>query len=131
MPDFTKLAEQYIATWNETDPSARRALIDEVWAADGRYTDPLADVAGRDQIDAVIAAAQAQFEGMTFRLAGPVDAHHDQARFTWELGTFPPGSAGGTALVVGFDVAKLDADGRLALVLGFLDRVPNAPGLDR
>ncbi|HXT90062.1 MAG TPA: nuclear transport factor 2 family protein [Trebonia sp.] len=125
MSDFTKLAEQYIATWNETDPSARRAMIDEVWAADGRYTDPLADVAGRDQIDAVIAAAQAQFAGMTFRLAGPVDAHHDQARFTWELGP------DGTALVVGFDVAKVDADGRLELVLGFLDRVPNAPGLDR
>jgi SnoaL-like domain len=120
MSDFTKLAEQYIATWNETDPAARRALIDETWAKDGQYIDPLAEVAGRDQIDAVIAAAQAQFAGMTFRLAGPVDAHHDQARFTWELGP------DGTALVVGFDVAKRDADGRLALVLGFLDKVPSA-----
>ena len=46
MSDFTKLAEQYIATWNETDPSARRALIDEIWAADGRYIDPLAEVTG-------------------------------------------------------------------------------------
>ena len=27
MSDFSKLAEQYIATWNETDPSARRALM--------------------------------------------------------------------------------------------------------
>lgn len=124
MSDFTTLAERYIATWNETDPAARRALIDEVWSADGRYTDPLADVAGRDQIDAVIAAAQAQFAGMTFRLAGPVDAHHDQARFTWELGP------DGAAVVVGFDVARRDADGRLALVLGFLDKVPNAPFLD-
>jgi hypothetical protein len=131
MSDFNKLAEQYIATWNETDQSARRALIDEIWAADGRYTDPLADVAGHDQIDAVIAAAQDQFPGMTFRLAGPVDAHHEQARFTWELGPSNSASTGGTALVVGFDVAKVDADGRLALVLGFLDRVPNAPGLDR
>ena len=120
MSDFTKLAEQYIATWNETDPSARRALIDEIWAAGGRYTDPLADVTGRDQIDALIAAAQQQFPGMTFRLAGTVDAHHDQARFTWELGP------NGTAAVVGFDVAQRDADGRLALVLGFLDRVPSA-----
>jgi hypothetical protein len=120
MSDFTKLAEQYIATWNETDPSARRALIDEVWSADGRYIDPLADVAGRDQIDAVIGAVQAQFTGMTFRLAGTVDAHHDQARFTWELG--PDGTEG---LVVGFDVAQWDADGRLALVLGFLDKVPS------
>jgi hypothetical protein len=120
MSDFTELAEQYIATWNETDPAARRALIDEIWAVDGRYIDPLAEVTGRDQIDAVIAAAQGQFAGMTFRLAGAVDAHHDQARFTWELGPE------GTAVVVGFDVAQRDADGRLALVLGFLDRVPPA-----
>jgi hypothetical protein len=119
MSDFTKLAEQYIATWNETDPSARRALIDEIWSAGGRYTDPLADVTGRAQIDALIAAAQAQFGGMTFRLAGAVDAHHDQARFTWELG--PDGA---DAVVVGFDVAQLDAGGRLAQVLGFLDKVP-------
>jgi len=121
MSDFTKLAEQYIATWNENDPAARRALIDEVWSAGGRYIDPMAEVTGRDQIDAVIAAVQAQFTGMAFRLAGPVDAHHDQARFTWELG--PEGS---DAIVVGFDVAQRDADGRLSLVLGFLDRVPAA-----
>jgi hypothetical protein len=117
--DFTKLAEQYIASWNETDPSARRALIDEIWSESGRYVDPLAEVTGRDQIDAVIAAAQAQFAGMMFRLAGPVDAHHDQARFTWELAPY-----GTEAVVIGFDVAQRDADGRLALVLGFLDKVP-------
>jgi len=120
MSDFTKLAEQYIASWNETDPSARRALIDEIWSAGGQYIDPLAQVTGPDQIDAVIAAAQQQFAGMKFRLAGAVDAHHDQARFTWELGP------DGTAVVVGFDVAKRDSDGRLALVLGFLDKVPSA-----
>ena len=89
-------------------------------AFDGRYVDPLAEVTGRDQFDAVIAAAQAQFAGMTFRLAGPVDAHHDQARFTWHLG--PDGA---DAVVIGFDVAQRDADGRLALVLGFLDKVPS------
>jgi hypothetical protein len=121
MSDFTELADRYIATWNETEPQARRALIAGVWSADGRYTDPLGDVTGHDQIDAFIAAAQAQFTGMTFRLAGPVDAHHDQARFTWELGP-----AGTDAIVVGFDVAQRDADGKLALVLGFLDKVPSA-----
>jgi hypothetical protein len=121
MSDFTELAEQYIATWNETDPSARRALIDEVWSSDGRYIDPLAEVAGRDQISAVIASVQEQFTGWRFRLAGAVDAHHDQARFSWELGP-----DGGDAVVVGFDVAQRDADGRLSLVLGFLDKVPSA-----
>jgi hypothetical protein len=121
MSDFTELAEKYIAMWNETDPTARRALISEIWSENGRYIDPLAAVAGHDEIDAVVAAAQAQFAGMTFRLASTVDAHHDQARFTWELG--PDGA---DAPVVGFDVAQRDGDGRLALVLGFLDRVPAA-----
>jgi hypothetical protein len=114
-----EIVERYIATWNETDPARRRALIDQVWAADGSYTDPLADVRGRDQIDAVVAAAQQQFPGLEFRLAGPVDSNHNQARFTWELG-----SSGAEALVVGFDVAVLDGDGQLRSVHGFLDKVP-------
>lgn len=68
-----------------------------------------------------IAAVQAQFPAFAFRLVGPVDAHHDQLRFTWELGP-----AGAEAPIVGFDVAERDADGRLQTVLGFLDRVPGA-----
>src|SRR5262249_32712005 len=78
MSDFTELAERYIAMWNETDPAARRALISEIWSEDGQYIDPLAEVSGHDGIDAVVAGAQAQFPGMTFRLASAVDAHHDQ-----------------------------------------------------
>jgi SnoaL-like domain len=119
MPDFNDLVGKYIAAWNQTDAAARRGLIGEIWAADGRYIDPLADVAGPDQFDAVIGAVQQQFPGMQFRLAGPVDTHHDQARFTWELA--PDGA---DAVVVGFDVARRDQEGRLALVLGFLDQVP-------
>jgi hypothetical protein len=116
---YDELAQRYIETWNETDPAARRRRIDELWAADGRYVDPLAVAEGRDAIDATIAAVQEQFPGMTFRLAGPVDGHHNQARFTWELGP-----AGAAAPIAGFDVATTDGDGRLNQVLGFLDRVP-------
>jgi hypothetical protein len=121
MRDFGDLVSKYIAAWNETDAGARRDLIGEIWASDGRYVDPLADVAGPEQIDGLIGAVQTQFPGLRFRLAGPVDAHHDQARFTWELA--PDGA---DAVVVGFDVARRDEDGRLALVLGFLDKVPAA-----
>jgi SnoaL-like domain len=121
MSDFPEVADQYIAMWNETDPSARRAIITSLWAEDAQYIDPLVAAAGYDEIDATVAAVQQQFAGMVFRLASAVDAHHDQARFTWELGP-----AGGPALVVGFDVAQRDEDGRLRLVLGFLDKVPAA-----
>ena len=114
-----ELIEQYLTIWNETDPTARRALIELVWAPDATYTDPLAQVAGRDQLDAVVSAVQQQFPGLVFRLAGPVDAHHDVARFTWHLG-----GPGAEPLVIGFDVAVI-RDGRVTAVHGFLDRVPS------
>jgi hypothetical protein len=115
-----EIVEKYLAAWNETDPAKRRALVDEVWAEDGSYTDPLAAVRGRAEIDGLIGAVQQQFPGFVFTLGGTVDAHHDQARFTWNLG--PAGAA--EAPVVGFDVAVLDGAGQIGSVYGFLDKVP-------
>jgi hypothetical protein len=115
--------ERYIASWNQTDPQLRRKLIDEVWAPDASYIDPLAEAHGRDAIDATVAAVQAQFPGFTFTLLDAVDTHHSQARFTWGLS---PVSAlpDDDPVVVGFDVALAGSDGRLTSVLGFLDKVP-------
>ena len=121
MTVFEQVAHHYIASWNETDPAARQAGIEALWAADGRYTDPLADVQGVDQIDATIAAVQAQFPSFHFRLVGPVDGHGNKCRFSWELG--PDGAE---APVAGFDVAVLTPEGKVQTVLGFLDRVPAA-----
>jgi hypothetical protein len=118
---FTELAERYIATWNETDPTLRRKAIDGLWSADGHYIDPLADCDGPEAIDAMIGSVRELFPDMAFRLAGAVDGHHGQFRFTWELG---PVDA--EALVVGFDVAVVDGDGKLSQVLGFVDKAPTA-----
>ena len=38
---------RYLDCWNETDPVARRKAIEEVWAADAEYIDPLAEARGR------------------------------------------------------------------------------------
>src|SRR5689334_8722277 len=86
MSTHEQLAHRYIALWNETDPVARRRGVEDLWSDDARYVDPLADAQGHEAIDATIAAVQGQFPGFEFRLAGPVDGHHDLARFTWELG---------------------------------------------
>ena len=120
MSDLTELATRYIALWNERDPQRRNAAIKEIWAEHGSYVDPLAQVQGREGIEAAIAGAQAQFPGYVFRLGGAVDEHHDIARFTWELAP----DADAEALVVGFDVAVRSADGRIQSVYGFLDKVP-------
>ncbi|HEU5266080.1 MAG TPA: nuclear transport factor 2 family protein [Jatrophihabitans sp.] len=116
---MTDLVDNYLACWNETDPAARRALIDQHWSADPAYCDPLVQIRGRNALDATIAAVHAQFPGFVFTPAGQVDAHHDQARFSWGLGP-----AGAEPVVIGFDVVVTDADGRIDTVLGFLDRVP-------
>jgi hypothetical protein len=118
---FDQLAERYIDTWNETDPAARRKAVDDLYTDDARYVDPLGVAEGRDAITATIGEVQGQFPGYRFRLAGPVDAHHDQARFSWELG--PDGVE---APIIGFDVVVTDAAGRLKRVFGFLDKVPGA-----
>ena len=123
--DHTLLAQRYLAVWNQTDPAARREAIDDLYGPDARYVDPLVDAHGRDAIDALIAAAQEQFPGWVFRLAGTVDGHHDVARFSWEL--LPADAPVGVeAPVVGFDVVVTDDRGRLSAVVGFLDRVPTA-----
>lgn len=119
MTDFHQIAARYIETWNQTDAAARRAMVDELWAEEGVYTDPLGVAEGRAAIAAAIAAVQGQFAGLVFSLGKEVDAHHDIARFTWNLGP-----ADAAAIVVGFDVIVVDGNGQIRNVHGFLDKVP-------
>ncbi|MFD0852247.1 nuclear transport factor 2 family protein, partial [Actinomadura adrarensis] len=86
MSDTNDLVQRYLGVWNETDGATRQAMLEEVFAEDAVYTDPLVSVRGRAGLDATISAVQAQFGGLVFSLGGTVDAHHDIARFTWHLG---------------------------------------------
>ena len=111
---------RYFEAWNAGDGDELTKAVAAAWAADGTYTDPLADVRGHEQIAAVISAAHEQFPGFSFRPTGAVDGHHATARFGWELVS----EADGSAPVAGFDVITLDDEGRIRDVYGFLDRVP-------
>jgi SnoaL-like protein len=115
-----EIVERYLAAWNEKDAQRRRELVDALWAQDGRYTDPLADARGPEEIAGLIGAVQQQFPDFVFTLGGPVDTHHEQARFTWHLG--PDGAP--EPVVIGFDVAVLNGGGQIRSVYGFLDKVP-------
>jgi hypothetical protein len=116
---MSDLIDHYLACWNETDPAARRALLAQHWSEDLTLVDPLTELRGRDALDATIAGVQQQFPGMVFTPVGAADTHHDVTRFRWGLGP-----AGEEPLVIGFDVVTTDADGRIASVVGFFDRVP-------
>jgi hypothetical protein len=61
---------------------------------------------------------QERFAGITCKLAGPIDAHHDQARFQWHAGP-----AEDPDQYVGFDVIVTEDDG-IRSVYGFMDAAP-------
>jgi hypothetical protein len=112
------VVDRYIASWNERDAQTRRALVAATFAEDAEYIDPIMSGHGLEEIDAMIAAAQQQFPGHEFTLAGGPDQHSDRVRFSWLLAP-----AGEAAVAAGTDFALLAADGRIQSVTGFLDSV--------
>jgi hypothetical protein len=116
MNDITTTIDRYIAAWNEGDPERRRALVEQTFAADADYLDPLMSGVGRDGIDAMIAGARQAYPGHRFELAAGPDAHHDRVRFSWHLV-----ADGGAPVATGHDYATVTPDGRLRSVTGFLE----------
>lgn len=113
------LVDRYLAVWNEQDAARRRALVAQLWTDDASYVDPLAKVAGHAALDALIETMQTRFAGLNFYRRGKVEAHNQYVRFAWDLG--PEAGAG---VAGGTDIATVAADGRLQVVVGFLDYVP-------
>ncbi|MGJ7507835.1 nuclear transport factor 2 family protein [Variovorax sp. GT1P44] len=119
-PEADRVAEHYIAVWNETDEARRLKMLETHWAADARYVDPVMQGSGHTQISALVGGVHQRFPGFRFSLKGRPDAHGDQLRFSWTLG--PSGSED---LIEGTDFAQLEA-GKLRAVTGFFDKLPDA-----
>ena len=115
-----EIAERYIAPFNETDAERRSNLLRELYTTESTYTDPHVDLRGLEAIGDFIAQTQQRFPGVTFRLRGPVDAHHNQARFQWQAGP-----ADQPDQFIGFDVIVTN-DGRIKSVYGFTNAGPSA-----
>ncbi|WP_312520019.1 nuclear transport factor 2 family protein [Massilia sp.] len=112
------IAADYLAAWNQRHAPARREQVARLFGPEASYADPLMRGAGIDGIDAMIGAAQQQFDGHRFELRGTPDGHHDVVRFGWTLV-----APGGAAVAHGLDIATVTPDGRLAGVIGFFDQV--------
>src|SRR4051812_17154048 len=106
--NLTATVDTWLRAYGEPDPAIRTELIAQVWAAEGVLVDPPFSGTGHDEIGGLVAAAQGQFPGHTFRRTSEIDAHHDLARYTWELV-----GPDGTPAVAGTDVVLLGEDGRI------------------
>ncbi|MGZ5201962.1 MAG: nuclear transport factor 2 family protein [Telluria sp.] len=118
MNTATKIAEQYLAAWNERDPVARRAMVANAFTLEAAYADPMASVSGHLGIDGLIGAVQNKFTGHRFELSGTPDSHNDAIRFSWSLV-----NPAGAPVAHGTDFGVISQDGRLSSVTGFLDNV--------
>ena len=71
----TAAVDRYLDTLNEPDPTTRRALIAQAWAADGGITDPPVAGQGHDGIADVGDTLHAVYAGHSFRRTSAVDTH--------------------------------------------------------
>jgi hypothetical protein len=108
-----------MAAWNEADENKRKALVEQCWADDGLYCDPVSEGRGRDALLQIIAGMHAQQAGARIDLTSGIDQHHNQVRFAWSF----IGADGKTA-VEGIDVGELAPDGKIVRIIGFWGAPP-------
>jgi hypothetical protein len=113
------IIDAYVASWNETDPTRRKSALAASCAASATYRDPVMVSDGQAGLDAMLAGVQAKFPGFVLKRISKVDSHNGAVRFAWSLGP-----ASGPPVVEGVDFATLSADGKLANIVGFIDKMP-------
>lgn len=109
-----RLVKAYCAAWSEPHAARRLRLLEQVWAPDGRYTDPSADITGIGALSAHIGKTLERYPGARVITTSRIDAHHGVLRFTWCMVL-----ADGQRLPDGTDFAELSADGRIRRIAGF------------
>ena len=124
-----KLADRYLALWNEPDADRRRRLIAELWAQDGRHIlqppqeiraiaaqpgiamTAILEARGYEEIEARAASAYAHWvgsEGLRFRGRDDAERLGDVVKFHWEAV-----AKDGTVFAVGLSILVLAANGRI------------------
>jgi hypothetical protein len=120
MTDRQHQIDEYVATWNETDPGRRREMIEKIWTDDAYYVDRGAEARGIEQISANIDRIHRKFPDRIYGRISDIYNHRDRARFEWAI-IDPAGrpTFGGVAY------AKFADDGRLRSIIGFFGPIPD------
>jgi hypothetical protein len=114
LTDQAAVVDAWLVAYAEPDVAQRRRLIEQVWTTDGELVDPPFEGTGHEALSGMADVVLTHYASHTFRRTTKVDAHHDVARYGWELV-----AADGTVAVAGLDVVTFAPDGKLARGLGF------------
>jgi hypothetical protein len=119
MPDTieTLIKRNLHEVFGERDATKRRQAIAKLWTEDCLFIDHSGKTRGHDELDRAASVLQERLPGYVFSELGPVDLLHESGRLAWSYGR--PGEQP----IKGVDVV-LVRDGRISLMLTFLDEVP-------
>jgi hypothetical protein len=113
LSQIESLIARYTLAWSEPDASKRMQHLEAVWEAEGVYTDPLSEAAGREALDAHIGTFLSDNPGAFFELSGQVEHHHQQLRFFWKM------HLGNGSELRGMDYGEVSPGGKLSKIVGF------------
>ena len=118
MSDYPESFDHMINAWNERDLDKIRGHLDLALADDVEFCDPSNHTHGIDEFEAMVRNFRAEIPDAVCARATGVDSHHHLYRYEWTV------SANGEVLVPGFDVAAVNADGKVTRVDGFFGPLP-------
>lgn len=104
----------YDKAWNEPTAEARRSLLEDALTDDCELIDPNGRYLGRPAILERITGFAERFPGARVEIVTNVDAHHDIARYGWEIR-----DAQRKPILEGMDVVEVSADGKLQRITMF------------
>jgi hypothetical protein len=110
--DAQQLADSYAAVWNQADPAARRAEIEQLWRPDGEHFVTTREVRGYAALEERVTGAydkNVRIAGHSFRAVRNAQKLRDVITFNWEM--IEPATR--EVLAVGLEFLRVDADGRI------------------
>ncbi len=108
----------YLAAWNEMDPSKIRGHLDRSCAQDVLFIDPANTTRNIDELEVMIKSARVERPTATYHRTSGVDGHNLRYRYYWEV------RMDGKALMPGMDVTTLNEQGAVLQIDGFFGTMP-------
>ena len=112
---LAKTWETYVASWKVEALPEKRRLFEASVTSDCRYTDPLAQTRGWDELMEYMHEFHRQVPGGHFVTKRYI-AHHDRSVAFWDMC-----DANGTVIGDGVSYGEYDATGKLTSMTGFFD----------
>ena len=113
--------ERYLTAWSAIGEEERRRVLEDTVSSEIDYFDAMVRLSGRDALGAHLYGFQQRRPNYSFSLANYLQ-HNDAVLANWLMR-----DDSGKVLVSGYDSIRLDAEGRIASIVGFSD-IPGQSG---